>query len=78
MKPPIDYKNLRTYSDIKIAKEKLKYSILLHEDMLSKSVDALRGNVVSSLKQSAWKWGMKVAVSYLMSQINSQNSKKEK
>lgn len=78
MKPPIDYKNLRTYSDIKIAKEKLKYSILLHEDMLSKSVDVLKGNVISSLKQSAWKWGMKVAVGYLMTQINSQSSKKGK
>jgi hypothetical protein len=78
MKPPVDYKNLRTYSDIKIAKEKLRYSILLHEDMLSKSIDHLRGNVINSLKQSAWRWGMKVAVGFLVTQLNSRTSKRGK
>ncbi len=78
MKPTIDYKSLRTFSDIKIAKEKLKYSILLHEDMLLKSIDYLRGNFIHSLKQSAWKWGMKIAVGLIVTQINSRASRKDK
>ncbi|MFP4557303.1 MAG: hypothetical protein ACLFNU_10560 [Bacteroidales bacterium] len=78
MKSPVDYKSLRTFSDIKIAKEKLRYSILLHEDMLSKSIDNLRGNFIQSLKQSAWRWGMKVAVGFLMNHLESRTSKRER
>lgn len=76
MKPTIDYTNLRTFSDIKTAKEKLRYSILLHEGILSRGIDNLRGNIINSLKQSAWRWGMKVAIGLLMTQINSRISKK--
>jgi hypothetical protein len=78
MKPPMDYTNLRTFSDIKNAKEKLRYSILLHENMLSRSIDNLRGNFINSLKQSAWRWGMKVAIGFLVSQINLRTSKRRK
>jgi hypothetical protein len=78
MKSLIDYKSLRTFSDIRIAKEKLRYSILLHENILSRSIDNLRGNFIHSLKQSAWRWGMKAALGFLVSQINSRTSKRGK
>lgn len=78
MEPIIDYKSLRSFSDIRIAKEKLRYSILLNEGMLSKSIDNLRGNFIDSLKQTAWRWGMKAVAGYLVTQLNMRKSKRRK
>jgi len=78
MKPLIDYSRLRTFSDIIIAKEKLRYSILLHEDMLSRSFSDLRDNFVLSMKQSVRDWATKVALEFLLTQINLRTSKRGK
>lgn len=78
MKPLIDYSRLRTFSDITIAKEKLRYSILLQEDMLSRSFSDIRNNFILSLKQSVWDWATKVALEFLVTQINLRTSKRGK
>ena len=71
-----DYNNLRTEKDIKIAKEKLKYSVLLQEDILSKSCKNLRINFIINLKRSFFNLGMKIATSFLINQIQTRASKK--
>jgi hypothetical protein len=78
MKPLIDYSRLRTFSDIIIAKEKLRYSILLQEDILSRSFSDIRDNFILSLKQSVWDWATKVALEFLVTQINLRTSKRSK
>jgi hypothetical protein len=78
MKPLIDYSRLRTFSDIIIAKEKLRYSILLQEDMLSRSFSDIRDNFILTLKQSVWDWATKVALEFLVTQINLRTSKRGK
>ena len=71
-----DYNNLRTEKDIKIAKEKLKYSVLLQEEILSKSFQDLRTNFIINLKKSFLNMGMKIVTGIIINQIQTRASKK--
>ena len=71
-----DYNKLRTEKDIKIAKEKLKYSILLQERILSKSFQDLRTNFITNLKKSFLNLGIKIVTGIIINQIQRIASKR--
>ena len=71
-----DYTNLRTEKDIKIAKEKLKYSVLLQEEIFSKSCKNLKTNFIINLKRSFLNLGIKIVTGIIINQIQTRVSKK--
>ena len=71
-----DYKNLRTEKDIKIAKERLKYYILMQEDIISNSYRNLRTDFIINLRKSFLNLGMRILTGFLINQIKLRTSKK--
>ena len=71
----IDLRNLRSESDIKTAKEKLKYNILVQEDMLSKSINNLRTNLLNYVKRSIMEMGTRILITFLLRQLKSRLTK---
>ena len=65
----IDFTKLRNESDIKAAKEKLKYCILVEEDMLSKSVHDLRSNLMLSFKRAILETGARIVTIAIMNYL---------
>jgi hypothetical protein len=69
-----DFTKLRNESDIKAAKEKLKYCMLVQEEMLSKSIHNLRSNLVLSLKSAVIETGARIVtvavISFLRERFN--------
>ncbi len=55
----INFSSLRNDSDIRLAREKLKYSIRLQEEVMMNNVGNLRKSFVLSLRQSFFKMGSK-------------------
>lgn len=54
----------------------LRYSIVVQEQMMSKSFDDMKKNFIGSIKQSAWRWGIKIVIGFLISQIKTRKSNK--
>jgi hypothetical protein len=50
----IDYSNLRTESDLKLARQKLKYAIHIKEETLFETLGILKSNVLLSIRTTAW------------------------
>lgn len=55
----IDFEGLRDDSDIRLAREKLKYSIRLQEEVILNNADNLKRSFYQSLKQSFFRIGVK-------------------
>ncbi len=66
-----DFRKLRNESDIKTAKEKLKYYVLAQEEMLSTSVDNLRCNIFNSFKRSVLETGTRIITNALLNHLKS-------
>jgi hypothetical protein len=71
-----DHKKLNSFESIKTARAMLRYSIVVQEQMLLESFNNMRKNVIGSLKQSAWRLGIKIVTGFLVSQITSWRSNK--
>ena len=57
----IDHRELRTLTDVRIAREKLKYALALEEKEVTSSFSHLGGSVLSSFKSTAYTVGVKLA-----------------
>ena len=71
-----NFNKLRNESDIKAAKEKLKYCMLVQEDMLSKSLYNLRINFLHSLKMAALKTGARIVTMVIMNYLQERSHEK--
>ncbi|HYW97046.1 MAG TPA: hypothetical protein VE870_15740 [Bacteroidales bacterium] len=57
----IDHRRLHTLTDVKLAREKLKYAIALQEQEVTKGFANLGGSIIASLRSSAYSIGVKLA-----------------
>lgn len=74
----IDYAGLRNDNDIRLAREKLKYSIRLQEEVMLNNVDNLKRSFFQSVRQSFFKMGMKWTSGAIVSLLTKRNKKKKK
>ncbi|MFU8843620.1 MAG: hypothetical protein ACNA7V_07415 [Bacteroidales bacterium] len=74
MNQHFEYKNLNSFEAIRTAKFLLRHSITVQEQLLSKSFVDLRKNLMGSLKQSAWKFGIKIVTYILINRIKTRKS----
>ena len=74
----IDYRKLRSISDLRIQKEKLKYAVSLQEENVEKSIAALGNSFVNSLRATMYKQGTRLAATALISILKSRFRKKSK
>ena len=62
MSNAIDLTKLNTEDEIEVAKGKIRDSIRIQEEQLSNSLESLKINFFNSLKKTAWKMGINLAV----------------
>jgi hypothetical protein len=78
MDPNFDYRNLNSLAQVRTAKATLKYSIVVQEQMLKQGFTKMKTNFVGSLKQSAWRWGLKIVTGILINRIRNRKSNKRR
>ena len=57
----IDHHDLKTVTDVRIVKERLRYEVALSEQALTSSVAGLGVSLGRALKSTAYRMGLKVA-----------------
>ena len=62
MSNAVDLTKLNTEDEIEVAKDRIRDTIRIQEELFSSSFDNLKINFFHSLKKTAWKMGINLAV----------------
>ena len=66
----IDHRELRTMTDVRIAREKLKYALALEEQAVSSSFARLGGSIIGSVRSAAYSMGVKLAYAIIVNLLH--------
>ena len=57
----IDHRHLKNLTDVRIARERLKYGLALEEKAVSESIAGLGDSIVRTVRSAAYSMGVKLA-----------------